>query len=214
VLNRVAPAHRPELAATLLFEHWDDLAPLIQQYWQDPAARSQMLANIRQGVDGRKTTVQSQVGQARQVAQVKAAVAALVPDTADDALASEFQNTALALLASRNQVIAADQVPQLLATHVGRYFGAQPVATPEPAAKPKLAVRATPSARPRRLPHQRRRRRSRSSSATPPVPSPRKAPDPQPCNAQDRPRTPRSKKPASGGAAKPAANPTTHIRIH
>jgi hypothetical protein len=111
-----------------------------------------MLANIRQGVDGRKTTVQSQVGQARQVAQVKAAVAALVPDTADDALASEFQNTALALLASRNQVIAADQVPQLLATHVGRYFGAQPVATPEPAAKPKLAVRATPSVTPAKAP--------------------------------------------------------------
>lgn len=146
VLNHVAPAHRPELAATLLFEHWDELAPLIQQYWNDETGRMRTQQQIRDGIAGRKTTVQQQITQSRGVMQVRAAVQAMVPETTDDATAHEFQQTALALLGSRNQVIAPADVPRLLEAHARRYFGAAPAPVPEPPAKPKLAVRPTPSA--------------------------------------------------------------------
>lgn len=152
VLDHVAPAHRPELAATLLFEHWDELAPLIQQYWEDPAGRLRTQQQIREGIAGRKSTVQQQIVQSRGVRAVKNAVAALVPETAADDVAQEFTNTALAILGSRNQVIDPAQVPDLLAGHVRRYFGAAPAPAPETPAKPKLAVKSTPSATPAKAP--------------------------------------------------------------
>lgn len=165
VLNRVPLAKRTELAAALLFEQWDALAPTIQQFWEDAAGRRATLLEIQSGVTERRTNVATQVQASREAAAVKASIVDLVPETVDDALGQEFFETAIALLqsrAARGERVTADTVSHLLADHRRRYFGAesgQP-ASPPPA-RPKLAVRSAPS--PRSAP---------AASAAPAAPAP------------------------------------------
>lgn len=147
-LNYVPPAKRGDLAHALLMEHWDELAPSIQKYWEDPVGRMQALNDIKNGVTTRRSEVVTTVQAARAAAAVKSAVAGMVPDTAPDTVASEFYTSAIALLQdklARGQSFAPEQVPELLADHRRRFFGAaagEPAALPP--ARPRLAVKPKP----------------------------------------------------------------------
>jgi hypothetical protein len=149
VLNHLAPAKRLDMSEVLLLEHWDALAPLIESLWQDEAGRMRRLTDLKTGVQSRRTEVATTVQAARAATAVKSAVAALVPETADESTAAEFYATSIALLQnalSRGETVAPDAVPTLLAAHRRRFFAADAVEPANtPPARPKLAVRSAPS---------------------------------------------------------------------
>ena len=149
VLNHLAPAKRLDMSEVLLLEHWDALAPLIESLWQDEAGRMRRLTDLKTGVQSRRAEVATTVQATRAATAVKAAVAALVPESADDGTASEFYATSIALLQNaitRGESVAPDSVPTLLAAHRRRFFAADAGTTANtPPARPKLAVKAAPS---------------------------------------------------------------------
>lgn len=148
VLNRVPPVRRQELAQTLLIEQFEALAPMIQELWENPSLRYAKLDEVRQTVESRRTNVVATVQASREAAAVRAAVGELIPDTASEQDAQEFFASAIALLqpkALAGERVAPDTVPAMLDAHRRRFFGAGPAAAPTPPARPRLAVRTTPT---------------------------------------------------------------------
>jgi hypothetical protein len=148
LLNRVAPAKRRAVAEALLLDQFEALAPMIEQLWNDPAARYAKLDELRRSVESRRGEVVSSVTAARHAADVRSAVSDLIPDTANEGEAQEFFATSIALLQQRamqNQSVTSTEVPAILAAHRRRFFGASEPAAPTPPARPKLAVRQTPT---------------------------------------------------------------------
>lgn len=151
VLNRVAPADRAHVAETLLLEQWDHLAPLIEQLWTDDAGRMRSLGERQRAIGDRRNDVVATVQASRDAANVRAAVSEMIPDNVQDDEASQFFTTAIALLQNKavsGERITPADVPTLLAAHRRRFFGAADVPATTPPARPKLAVRTTPSQTP------------------------------------------------------------------
>lgn len=147
VLNHVAPAKRGELATALLVEHFDELRPLIQKYWEDDATRLRDLSDLKSGIQSRRADVVNTVQASRAAAAVKSAVAVMVPETADEATAADFYNTSIALLQRKlaeGQSVGPEDVSKILAAHHRRFFPADAPASPTPPARPKLAVKPSP----------------------------------------------------------------------
>lgn len=147
VLNHVPSAKRGDLAQALIVEHLDELRPVISAIWDDEAARLRLLSDIRNGVQSRRTEVTTTVQGARAAAALRGAIGALVPDSADDGLAGEFFQTSVALVQAKlaqNQILTPEQLPEFLAAHRRRFFGADGEAAPTPPVRPKLAVKPKP----------------------------------------------------------------------
>ena len=145
VLSRVPPAKRADLAQALLLDQWEVLAPMIEELWQDPVARSNRMGKTKETVEGRRTEVVQAINAAQQASEVREAVEGMIPDRVPDEDAREFFMTSISLLqnkANSGEVFTPADVPKLLASHRRRFFGAGEVSdSPKPPARPKLAVR-------------------------------------------------------------------------
>lgn len=145
-LHRIPAARQASIAKTMLFQHWDALAPIIEQYWQDDVGRLRTQQDITNGVNTRRSDVMEQVQASRDAAQVRAVISNIIPDGTSDADADEFFASAISILqqkARSNELVTAETAPALLSAHRRRFFGAAETLTTPPV-RPKIAVRTTP----------------------------------------------------------------------
>lgn len=145
ILDHLPPANRLKVGAAILFEHWDEFAPIIHQVWEDPAARMKALQEIKSGAQTVQQQVATQVQTARFVTQITRAINQTIPDGTEAVDASTYRAAAEALVAQEltaGRQVTPEQVPQLLAPLAARYGFADAASQPpaEAPKRPKLAV--------------------------------------------------------------------------
>lgn len=139
VLQHLPVDKQVSLAVALIAQHWDQLAPHLVKFDQEPATRIAESANARARMSEQERTYEQRVQSARYATQLESAVSALVPATADEEMTKSFmQDAGIDLgnaIRSRNGApIPIEEVRQVLSRRLALYgFDKTPApATPTP----------------------------------------------------------------------------------
>lgn len=148
VMEGMKPDQQVQVAAGVLLQHWDQMAPLIQTFWNDAEARMKALTEIREGSRTMSTQVSQQIQKEQSIRSVGRVVDTLIPDGLDAITADEFRSAAwtrLNTLHSSGTLVTLENIPTHLQSLAARYGfpdggGSVPA---EPPKRPKLAVRSS-----------------------------------------------------------------------
>lgn len=147
ILQHLTPEKQVSIAAQLLAQHFDALVPIIQGYDANPSSRFAAVAEAQTTIRTQEGQFSSLVVSQRQAADVKQAVASLIPETVTDDVAEKFWKFAsmeLTAAIDAGKPVSKDTVGALLkdlTTHYGFTSGAAPAAP----AKPRITL-ASPNA--------------------------------------------------------------------
>lgn len=148
VMEGMKPDQQVQVAAGVLLQHWDQMAPLIQTFWNDAEARMKALTEIREGSRTMSTQVSQQIQREQSIRSVGRTVDTLIPDGLDAITADEFRSAAwtrLNTLHASGTLVTLENIPthlQSLAARYGFPDGGGPTPA-EPPKRPKLAVRTS-----------------------------------------------------------------------
>jgi hypothetical protein len=157
ILQHLPAEKQVSIAAQLLAQHFDALIPIIQGYDANPSSRLQAVTEAQRAAREQEGEYSAFVVSQRQAAEVKSAVAALIPDTIADDVQDKFWKFAsmeLTAAVDAGKTVNKDTVPTLLADLMSHYgfTGAAPAAPKKlsiTAVAPKAAVSASsPAATP------------------------------------------------------------------
>lgn len=123
-LGRMTPERQIEVAEALLIEHFETLAPKIEQYWNDAASRQGARVNFRDKM--RESSQQlTETQQKREYANtILRAARSLLPESVEPAVAQAFLRDAerdLVDAARSGANVAPETVPQLLQNRLKLY---------------------------------------------------------------------------------------------
>jgi hypothetical protein len=121
----LAPEVRPRLVKYLLAQHFEEIAPVIEQWWTNDTARREYLLDERTRVDDSKKELDANVLASRKAGEVRRAVVALIPEDVEQQDADDFVRDAMGYLTDLSmrdrKVIEPTEVPALLDRHRRRY---------------------------------------------------------------------------------------------
>lgn len=145
VMEKMAPDQQVQVAAGVLLQNWDQMAPLIQTFWNDAEARMKALTEIREGSRTMSTQVSQQIQREQAIQSVGRVVDAMIPDSIDPITADEYRSAAwtrLNTLHANGAFVTLENIPTHLTSLAARYgfqdgAGSTPAEAPK---RPKLAV--------------------------------------------------------------------------
>jgi hypothetical protein len=144
VAQSLNPEQKVRLATMLLAEHFEALVPIIQGYDADPAKRIAETAESARRMREQEADLTSYTQAQQSAAAVRTAVAALIPDTLDAAVAESLwadASTDLQRAIARGEKVDPSTVPALLAARLKLYGIAAGAAAPANV----LRITASPS---------------------------------------------------------------------
>lgn len=149
VRESLSQEQRIRLGVMLLAEHFDDLIPAINEYYTNPGARVRDTAEAQQRIKQQSDEFTSYTAAQNAAAEVRKAVAALIPDDVEHDRAEAFWADASADVQramSRGERVDPSTVATLLASRIKLYGFAHPAGATPAASPPRIAVRpASPS---------------------------------------------------------------------
>jgi hypothetical protein len=150
-IGRMTPQRQLEVAEALLIEHFETLAPKIEQYWNDAAARQGARVNFRDKMRESSTQL-TETQQKREYAnRVLGAARQLLPESVEPAVAQAFLRDAerdLIDAARSGATVAPETVPQLLQNRLKLYGLHETPAAPAGSTTTTTQPPATQTARP------------------------------------------------------------------
>lgn len=145
VLENMKPDQQLQVAAGVMLQNWDTMAPLIQTFWNDAEARMKALTDIREGSRKLGEHVSREITREQSIRSIGRVVDAMIPDGIDAITADEYRSAAwtrLNTLHANGTSVSLENIPTHLTSLAARYgFQDGAGATPaEPPKRPKLAV--------------------------------------------------------------------------
>lgn len=140
LVDEMAPAVRARFMNYLLATSFDQVRPMLEQWYTDDLARREAMLTMRDQTAQAKQQYQTRLAAERREADVLRAVSTLVPESASPEDAADFQRVAIATLSAEVQAkgdIDPRQVPALLERDLRR-FGWMPPAEPSRTTTPSL----------------------------------------------------------------------------
>lgn len=126
LVERMPAPQRVNIARAMLAEHFEELRPVIESWWNDESERRLARAEGLESRDKARSSYQTQSSVAKQVRAVSDAVRTLIPDSVDASDATEFYQDAVRYLAGVAEgrdsgIVTPQEVPQLLQKRLQRY---------------------------------------------------------------------------------------------
>lgn len=143
LIDRMTPERRERLFSYMLAMDFETHRPKIEQWYQDDVARREALLGMRDQVGKYRSEATQRSTAERRADEIRGAVRALVPETADEQDAQDFYTDALAHLtnvAHERGDIDPRAVAELLGSRHRRYFGANAPAAAAASASAAIAV--------------------------------------------------------------------------
>ena len=154
LVDSLGPAQRERFRNYLLAQDFDQIKPLVEQWYNNDLARQQALLNSQQQAFHSRTALDQTLAAQRHERNVVRAVQNLIPDVASPEDASDFHTAAvtrLAMLAQQGADVRPETVPMLLERDLKR-FGFLPPDVPRsdqtPSVLPMAPVRSAPKQAP------------------------------------------------------------------
>jgi hypothetical protein len=141
VKQNLTDEQQVRLGVMLLSRHFDALVPIIQKFDQDPNSRFAATAESEQLIRTQSDQLTTLRASQTAAATVRQAVAALIPDTADQTTADEFWSLASILCVqatNRGERVTPETVPQILASTLKRFGFDGAGSSPAPASMPRI----------------------------------------------------------------------------
>lgn len=140
ILQHLPAEKQISIATQLLAQHFDALIPIIQGYDTNPSSRLTAVTEAQRAVRDQQSNFESLVASQRRAAEIKTAVAGLIPDSAPEDVQEKFWSFAkMTVLAANDSEITKDNVRSLLATVLDHpqfsiygFGGAAPAAPAKP----------------------------------------------------------------------------------
>lgn len=148
MISQLTPERQLSTARALLLNNWEQLAPEIEQFWNDDVARRQAMLDIREQSTARTADVNNLIAGYRAAAEAERTIAGLIPEAASQEESDAFFADATAYLtglAQQGRAVNPADIPQVLSRMVAAYgfhAATAPAAAP---ATPTTAAQA-PSA--------------------------------------------------------------------
>lgn len=179
VQENLSDEQQVRLATLLLARHFDALVPIIQGYDANPSSRIATTAEAQLRIKQQSDDFSAHSAAQTSAASVRRAVAALIPDTAEQDVAERFwadANSDVQRALAQGTPITPETVQQVLAFRLNQYgfSGAAPAAPQRPRitlAKPGNSASAAPAAAATKPVNQQRLRlvqQQRNAAAIPP----------------------------------------------